>query len=103
MVTTIRRIEPVSLAKIYAVITGALLLLFSVPAGCFLLVLGGTTNEFGAMGAGIGLAMMVIYPIMGVVMGFIVGWLYGFIYNLVADRVGGVEVELDGYDEPSIL
>ena len=103
MVTTVRRIEPVSLAKIYAVITGALMLLFAVPAGCVMLMLGSATDELGAMGAGIGLVMMIFYPILGVVMGFVMGWLYGFIYNLVADRVGGVEIELDGYDEPSIL
>ena len=103
MVTTLRRIEPVSLAKIYAVITGAVMLLFAVPAGCFMLVLGGTTSEFGAMGAGVGLVMMILYPLMGIIFGFIIGWIYGFVYNLVADRIGGVEIELDGYDEPSIL
>ena len=103
MITTLRRIEPVSLAKIYAVVTGALMLVFALPAGCAMLVLGGSLSEFGVFGAGAALAMIVTYPIMGVVFGFIAGWLYGFVYNLVADRIGGVEIELDGYDEPSIL
>lgn len=103
MITTVRRIEPVSLAKIYAVITGALMLLFAVPAGCVLAIAGGTVDELGGIGAGVGIMMMIMYPIMGVVMGFIMGWLYGFIYNLVADRVGGVEIELDGIAEPDIL
>lgn len=103
MVTTVRRIEPVSLAKIYAVITGALMLLFAVPAGCMMVVMGDTMDEFGGMGVGVGLMMMIMYPIMGVVMGFVMGWVYGFVYNLVADRIGGVEIELDGLAEPDIL
>ncbi|GAB5536017.1 MAG: hypothetical protein Rubg2KO_22660 [Rubricoccaceae bacterium] len=103
MVTTVRRIEPVSLAKIYAVVTGAIMLVFAVPAGCVLAIVGGTSNEFGAMGAGVGIMMMILYPIMGVVMGFVMGWIYGFVYNLVADRIGGVEIELDGLMEPDIL
>ena len=103
MVTTLRRIEPVSLAKIYAIVTGALMLVFALPAGCFMLVLGSAGGEFGAFGAGAALAMVIMYPVMGVVFGFIAGWLYGFVYNLVADRIGGVEIELDGYNEPSIL
>lgn len=96
MVTTLRRVEPMSLAKIYAVITGALMLLFALPAGCFMAVAGGMSDELGGgMGAGLGIFIAILYPIMGVVMGFIIGWLYAFIYNLVADRVGGVELEFD--------
>lgn len=95
MVTTLRRIEPMSLAKIYAVITGALMLLFALPAGCLMAVAGSVSNEMGGMGAGLGLMVALLYPILGVVMGFIMGWLYAFIYNLVADRVGGVELEFD--------
>ena len=103
MVTTVRRIEPVSLAKIYAVITGVIMTLFAVPAGCFLAIAGSSVDELGGMGAGMGIMMMILYPIMGVVMGFVMGWIYGFVYNLVADRVGGVEIELDGIMEPDIL
>ncbi len=103
MVTTVRRIEPVSLAKIYAVITGAITTLFAIPAGCAMAIMGSTMDEFGGMGAGVGIMMMIMYPIMGVVMGFVMGWIYGFVYNLVADRIGGVEIELDGLAEPDIL
>ena len=104
MTTVLRRVEPVSLAKIYAVITGALMLVFALPAGCVLLVAGGAAgDEFGGFGAGLGLVVMLLYPVFGVVFGFIVGWLYGFIYNLVADRIGGVEIELDEPLGASIL
>ena len=103
MTTTLRRIEPVSLAKVYAIITGALALLFALPMGCLFSIAGSASDELGGLGAGLGLFMIVLYPLFGVVFGFIAGWLYAFIYNLVADRVGGVEVELDTYGEPDIL
>ena len=98
MTTVLRRIEPLSLAKIYAVVTGALMLVFALPAGCVMALAGGAMgDEFGGFGVGAGLAIMILYPVFGVVGGFIVGWLYGFVYNLVADRIGGVEIE---FDEP---
>ena len=96
MTTVLRRIEPVSLAKIYAVVTGVLMLVFALPVGCGLAVFGGAVGgEFGGPGVGAGLFLIVLYPVFGVVFGFIAGWLYGFVYNLVADRIGGVEIELD--------
>ena len=103
MVTTLRRVDPVSLAKVYAVVTGALMLVFALPAGCILAIAGGASDELGGLGAGIGLFMVVLYPLFGVVFGFIAGWLYAFIYNLVADRIGGVELEFDDYSETDIL
>ena len=103
MVTVLRRIEPVSLAKIYAVVTGALMLVFALPAGCVMLIAGGAAGESAGFGAGLGLAVVLLYPIFGVVFGFIAGWLYGFVYNLVADRIGGVEIELDEPLGASIL
>ena len=103
MTTVLRRIDPASLAKVYAVVTGALMLVFALPAGCFLSLAGGLGGEMG-MGAGAGLFLVVLYPIFGVIFGFIAGFLYAWVYNLVADRIGGVEIELDDYGmESSIL
>ncbi|MEM1116088.1 MAG: hypothetical protein AAF845_08355 [Bacteroidota bacterium] len=107
MTTILRRIEPVSLAKVYAVVTGSLMLVFALPAGCGLALFGSMSGEMGGVGAGfgagIGLVVALLYPIFGAVFGFIAGWLYGFVYNLVADRVGGVELELDTLGEVDIL
>lgn len=98
MTTTLRRIEPVSLAKIYAVVTGALLLAVAIPAGCGLAVFGSAIGESSGMGIGlIGLLVVFLYPIIGAVMGFVAGFLYAAVYNIVADRMGGVELE---FDEP---
>ncbi|MGB3545317.1 hypothetical protein [Rubrivirga sp.] len=98
MVTTLRRIEPMSLAKIYAVVTGALMLAFALPFGCGLLLFGSAIDGAGgpnAIGTGFGLILIFLYPLFGVIGGFVAGWLYAFVYNLVADRVGGVELEFD--------
>lgn len=103
MTTVLRRIEPVSLAKVYAVVTGALMLIFALPAGCMVAVVGGASGEVGGLGAGLGIVIAVLYPVIGAVMGFVIGWLYGFIYNLVADRVGGVELEFDNLGTVDIL
>ena len=97
MVTTLRRIEPMSLAKIYAVITGSIMLLVAVPAGCGLAIAGGAVDELGEFGAGVGLVFALLYPVVGAVMGFVAGYLYAAIYNIVSDRFGGVELE---FDEP---
>lgn len=98
MTTTLRRIEPISLAKIYAVVTGALLLAIAVPAGCGVAVFGGAMGDASGVGVGlIGLMVALLYPVIGAGMGFVAGFLYAAVYNLVADRMGGVELE---FDEP---
>ena len=45
---------------------------------------------------GVGLAAIIIYPIIGAIGGFIGGIITGFVYNLVAGWVGGIEMEFDG-------
>ncbi|MEM0964052.1 MAG: hypothetical protein AAGK21_16105, partial [Bacteroidota bacterium] len=89
------RVDPTSLAKIYGVVTGSLMLLFALPAGCAIAVFGSLDSELGGLGAGIGLLLMILYPVVGAVAGFIGGFLYAIVYNLVAERVGGVQLEMD--------
>ncbi|WP_412068403.1 hypothetical protein [Rubrivirga sp. IMCC43871] len=102
MRTTLRRIDPGSLAKVYAAVYGAIALLFALPIGCAFSVIG-SSGEMGALGAGIGLVAIIAYPVAGVIGGFIAGFLTAFVYNLVADRIGGVEIELDDLDEMGVF
>ena len=88
-------IEPISLAKVYAVVYGLMGLLIGLPAGCFFALVGSQVSDAGPL-AGVGFAAVIIYPIMFAIMGFIGGLIFAFIYNLVAGWVGGVEVEFDG-------
>lgn len=91
------RIEPMSLAKIYAVIYAVIGLLIGLPAGCFFTMMGSALNQYGDAPpmAGLGFAVVIIYPIMAAVAGFIGGLIMAFVYNLVADKIGGVELEFD--------
>lgn len=102
MRTVLRRIEPVSLAKVYAAVYAIIMLIIALPAGCVVLI-GGAASDGGGMFAGLGLFLIVLYPIFGAIAGFIGGLITGFVYNFVADRVGGVEVEFDDYGEAAIL
>jgi len=46
----------------------------------------------GASGAGLGMLVIIIYPIALGIGGFIAGAVYAFIYNLLAGKVGGIKV-----------
>ncbi len=91
----IKRIEPLQLGKIFAVLYGALGLLF-IP---IFLVAGIATSQIPEaqrgglliMSAGFGLFAPVVYAVMG----FVFGVVGAFIYNLVAKWIGGIEVEVE--------
>lgn len=97
----LRRIEPMSLAKVYAVIYAVIGLLFGLPMACLSAMMGSMvgSSDYGDAGAafgGFGLASIIVIPLFAAVAGFIGGLVTAFIYNLVADRVGGVELEFEG-------
>lgn len=95
----ITRIEPLQAAKIYGLITGLISLVFvpffllfsAVPA----LLSTEDTGGLAALGIGMGLAFMVILPVVYAFFGFIFGFLSALIYNAVAKRIGGIEVEVE--------
>ncbi len=65
-------------------------------------MMGSAISQYGGNGGGmggVGLAAIIICPIMGTIGGFITG----FVYNLVAGWVGGIEMEFDGMDGGDIL
>jgi len=100
------RIEPMSLAKVYAVLGALYGLLVGLPIACFMSMMGSAIEQYGGSGGGmggVGLAAIIIYPIMGAIGGFIGGIITAFVYNLVAGWVGGVEMEFDGMDGGDIL
>ena len=101
----LRRIDPLSAAKMYAVISAVVLFVFALPMGCITSMVGSLGSEYGdagGFGAGLGFFMLILYPILGLIVGFISGFLMAWVYNLVADRIGGVELEFDqGYLGPA--
>jgi len=91
----IKRIAPLQLGKMLAVLYGILGLIF-IP---FFLFMTALTSQIPAeqrtgivaMGAGFAICAPILYAIMG----FIIGIIGAFIYNLVAKFIGGVEVEVE--------
>lgn len=91
----IKRIAPLQLGKMLAVVYGIMGLLF-VP---FFLVMSLVSphmpaqQRVGLMAMGMGFA--VLAPVLYAVMGFVFGALGALIYNVVAKWIGGVEVEVE--------
>jgi len=77
---------------IYAVIGLILGIFFGLFASMFSAFLHGNSPKFGIMG--LGMVMIILYPLILGFFGFIGGALGAFIYNLVAKWVGGIKMEL---------
>jgi hypothetical protein len=83
----IRRLDPVSVGKISAVLYGLLGLLF-VP---LLLLMSVFSPDTSGVGLGLALAMPIGYAVFGAISSMIAAALY----NLVAGWVGGLEFEVE--------
>jgi hypothetical protein len=94
-VRRIKRIAPLQLGKMLAILYGIIGLLvipvFLVMASVGSQLPEGQRGAFMAMGAGAAIFAPIIYAVMG----FIIGVIGAFIYNLVAKWVGGIEVEVE--------
>ena len=104
-VTRIRKITPLQLGKMLALLYGGLALVI-VPFVAIFMGLGAlaTASAAGnnhaamfpaAIGVGMGLFMILFVPILYGAMGFIIGLIGALLYNLVAKWVGGIEIELE--------
>ena len=82
----LKRVNPVQLAKFLGLLYALLGLIF---APFFLLA-----ALFGPKGAGMGLVMVILIPVLYGIAGVISGLLGGWIYNVVAKIIGGIEVEV---------
>jgi hypothetical protein len=87
----IRRIDPISAAKIYAVICACIGLIFGV-----LFALVGSSLTGGMFGGGgFGITTIIVMPIVYGLFGFIVVAIAAAIYNVVAGAVGGVRIDVE--------
>ncbi len=101
--TTLTKVDPMSWAKVYAVmamlmvtIIGTLQLIFLSLLTPFLTSLGeGQIQGLGASVAGFGvLGLIVFIPVSGGI-AFVVGWIGALLLNLVLKWTGGLKLELD--------
>jgi hypothetical protein len=99
----IRKIGVMSLGKLMAVmyagiglLLGGLYALFAVVGGGAMMAMGGEENAAlgGGMVIGMGLAAVVIAPIVYGIFGFIGGVISAFFFNLAAKYAGGLELEV---------
>jgi hypothetical protein len=91
----IKRIAPLQLGKMLALLYGIMGLIF-IPIFLLMSVVSSqmpSEAQTGMMAMGIGFAIFA--PILYAIMGFIFGIIGAFIYNFVAKFVGGIEVEVE--------
>ena len=91
----VKRIGPLSFAKITAVLYGLMGLIFGAVISLISLISSSfAPKEAGPMGMLFGAAAIVALPIFYGVLGFIMSLIGAALYNLVAAWVGGVELDL---------
>ena len=91
----IRRVGPLSFAKLSGMLYALLGLIFGGIVSLIALA-GGFANASGsgAIGAIIGVGAVVVFPICYGLIGFVTTLIAAWLYNVVAGIVGGVEVDL---------
>jgi hypothetical protein len=92
----IKRVVPMSVAKIMGVMYAAIRLLIGAFVSLF--AIGGAmimaTGEGGFGGVLFGAAAVVILPVLYGGLGFVVSFISALIFNAVTGLVGGVEIEV---------
>ena len=86
-----KQFDVMSVAKV----TAAIMAIFGFIAGIMVAAFGTAAAIFagaGALGAGFGIASIVIFPVMMAIYGFVIGAVSAFLYNIVAKRIGGIKV-----------
>jgi hypothetical protein len=93
--TLIKHFGVMSVAKFGAIFG----LIWGLVWGIIIGVIGGSAASamglggFASVGSGAILVIMMI--ILGAIFGFIGGAIYAFIYNIIADAMGGIEMDLE--------
>ena len=90
----IKRVGVLRLAIFQSALMAAFGLFAALLVLMFSTMLGAHTQQAGVFGA-MGIAAVIIFPIMYGVIGFIAGAIGGALYNLVAGVVGGIEIEVE--------
>lgn len=100
MTKRLKKIEPVQLAKMLAVIYGLGSLVF-VPFFILFSVIAAIAPAMGPGSGplpimlGMGIGFMILAPLFYAFIGFITGLIGACLYNLVAGWIGGIEFEVE--------
>jgi hypothetical protein len=95
----IRRIAPLSCAKIAGIVYAALGLLFGVIVALFsslgaTFAAAQTRVASPLLGLFMGVGAIIVLPIFYGIIGFLSALITAWVYNLVASRVGGIEIDV---------
>ena len=92
----IKRVEPVSCAKITGMLYAVLGLLIGGVVSLIAMVGGFAAEASAAEGvsAMIGVAAIIVFPIFYGVLGFVATLIAAWCYNLAAEVVGGIEIQV---------
>jgi hypothetical protein len=90
----IRRIAPLSMAKLQAILMGLMGLLIGAFTSLFALLAGAGT-EGGMFAMLLGAGAIIVFPILNAVIGFIGGAIGALLFNLAASLSGGLEVDAE--------
>jgi hypothetical protein len=92
----VKRVNPLSSAKIAGVLYAIMGLLFGGLFSLFAM-LGAFTapdNDAGMLGAMFGMGAVILMPILYGCMGFVTTLIFAALYNVVAGMVGGIEIDV---------
>lgn len=91
---TIKRIGPLSCAKIGAALNAVMGLVGGIIFSLAAMVGAFAGNDAGMFGAIFGVGAIVILPIFYACFGFVITLIMAVIYNALASAVGGIEVDI---------
>ncbi len=96
----LKRVDPIQLANILAVVYGVMMAVVAVLFGPLLfLAMMVAPEASGRAGMGVTLLMLVLYPILGIFIGWVSGAGGGLLFNLAAGWMGGLRLRLDAEPE----
>jgi hypothetical protein len=92
----IKKVDPVSLAKVWGVLYAIVGLLIGLLFAAFGSIIRELSPDEGgsAIGNLFGTMSLFFFPIFYGVIGLIAGIIGGFLYNWIASLVGGIQIEL---------
>ena len=90
----IRRIEPLSVAKVMATVYAGLGLIVGILVALIGMMGGGMFGGLG-MGTAFGFAGIIVFPILYACIGFVATYIGAAIYNWAAGIVGGIVIQTD--------
>lgn len=101
MVHELRSVSPQRLARIMAVVSGALMAVISLLAMPMILQTPMPENAANPLPKAFFAVLLLLYPVFGALWGWICGQILARIYNFVARRMGGILIDLAPFQDGS--